>query len=142
MNENLLIYTKPAYQPRCPQLPDCQAGQTPCQPANYSRPHCQAPTGVATASSGDQVILGQLITREFQNKFQFLKDAVGNLEEREDLALNLNKYNFQIPPPPSPLLSCPASKVPPREEAGAWRALDARGVHAIDEARWTWRRNW
>ena len=44
-----------------------------------------------------------------------IKGAVGNLEEREDLALNLNKYNFQIPPPPSPLLSCPASKVPPKK---------------------------
>ena len=58
------------------------------------------------------------------------KGAVGNLEEREDLALNLNKYNFQIPPPPSPLLSCPASTVPPREEAA---------VHATHA---TCARNW
>lgn len=56
-------------------------------------------------------------------RFVLVKGAVGNLE---DLALNLNKYKFQIPPPPFPLHSCPASKVPTQEEAG---------VHSIEEAR-------
>ena len=61
------------------------------------------------------------------------KAAVGNFEEREDLASNLKKYNCQIPPPPSPLHSCPASKVPPPEEADVHATMD---VHAIGNT-WT-----
>ena len=52
-----------------------------------------------------------------RNVDSIFKAAVGNFEERGDLASNLKKYNFHIPPPSSPLHSCPASKVHPPEEA-------------------------
>ena len=57
----------------------------------------------------------QFTNKDHTNFRYEFKAAVGNFEEREDLASNLKKYNFQIPP--SPLHSFPASKVPPPEEA-------------------------
>ena len=66
-----------------------------------------------------------------------IKAAVGNFEEREGLASNLKKYNFQIPPPPSLLHSCPASKVPPPEEADVRAIIHELHSTQLDIKRFT-----